>query len=193
MGVIAKVLSVERVERNGVTVTEIKANPTGGANTTMTMFPPSGKDPQPLKGDYAVGTSVPGKGRMGVVGFIDPVNVPVSEPGDNRSYSRDETTGTTVAQVWIKNDGSILISNDNGSVTITPDGVVEINGNTDFAVAFNDMQTAFDQLVTDVNAFVTKFNTHTHNGAVGAPPVSEQAAPSTADMSGAKVDTVKVP
>lgn len=64
------------------------------------------------------------------------------------------------------------------------DGVIEINGNTDFAVAFNDLKAGFDQLVTDYNA-------HTHSapgGATGTPQT-----PTTASVDAAKVNNVKLP
>lgn len=75
---------------------------------------------------------------------------------------------------------------------------VEVNGNADFAVAYNDLKAAFDQLKSDFDNFVNlKYNLHVHPGVV-AGPASTGVTPlvgasSTADMSGAKVDTVKLP
>ena len=102
------------------------------------------------------------------------------------------------ADVLLKPTGEINVLNDSGSFNIKSDGVIEINGNADFAVAFTDLKTAFDQLKTDFNTFVTTiYNLHVHPG-VTAGPASTGVAPlvgtgSTADMSGAKVDTVKIP
>jgi hypothetical protein len=79
-------------------------------------------------------------------------------------------------------------------------GVLELNGATDFAVAFTDLKTAFDQLKTDLNNFITVFNGvnpvgHTHTDSVGGTTTAMGAfaTPSTADMTPAKVATVKLP
>jgi phage gp45-like len=68
---------------------------------------------------------------------------------------------------------------------------IEINGSTDFAVAYNDMKAAFDQFKTEVNLVITHYNIHSHNATV--PPNSTPQSLVTADMAGAKVDTVKLP
>lgn len=77
------------------------------------------------------------------------------------------------------NDGS-------GSIKITPSGDIYLNGSADSVIAYTDMKAAFDQLVTEVNAFITIFNAHVH-------PIVTPAVPSTADMTAAEVPTVKVP
>jgi hypothetical protein len=76
------------------------------------------------------------------------------------------------------------------------DGAIEINGDSDFAVAFNDLKTGFDDLRTEVNAFLGKYNTHTHAGAGPSPLLAvpaESATTATATIDAAKVSTVKVP
>ncbi len=67
------------------------------------------------------------------------------------------------------------------SILCKVDGNLVLNEGTDFAVQFTAMETAFNQLKSD-------HDLHTHPS-IGAPPV----APSTADMSGAKVDKVRMP
>jgi hypothetical protein len=81
-------------------------------------------------------------------------------------------------------------------IKLVSDGTVELNGNADFAVAFDDLQTAFNQLRDDFNNFVTTvYNLHNHPTAPVGPvsPPALVGTSSSADMSGAKVDTVKVP
>lgn len=64
-------------------------------------------------------------------------------------------------------------------------GVLELNGATDFAVAFTDLKTAFD-------LFIIEYNAHVHaTAAVGTP--SAPTVPSTASIDAAKVSTVKLP
>lgn len=67
------------------------------------------------------------------------------------------------------------------SILCKVDGNLVLNEGTDFAVQFTAMKAAFDQLKSD-------YDLHTHPS-IGSPP----ATPSTADMSGAKVDKVRLP
>lgn len=94
---------------------------------------------------------------------------------------------------------NIQIRSDDGSAFITIDtsGNILLNGDADFVTAFTDMKTAFDQLKTDLNTFITLYNTHTHTGVTTGSGSSGTTpsigTPSLADMSSAKVDNVKVP
>ena len=116
--------------------------------------------------------------------------------GAKQVYSTDEPGTERIATVTLDNDGAITLQNTGGSsIILQPDGNIEINGNTDTAVAFTDMKAAFDELRTEVNAFVSVFNSHTHpgdsGGTTGTP--NSSATDAAADMSGAEVPTVKVP
>jgi len=102
------------------------------------------------------------------------------------------------SRIYFKDDGTIEIKNHDESATaimktdgtITVSGAaIELNGNADFAVAFNDLKTAFDSLKQTVN-------THTHLYSPGPLPQVATATglpQATADMAGAKVDDVKLP
>lgn len=73
-------------------------------------------------------------------------------------------------------------------------GIIEINGNNDFAVRYNELETGFNQLKTDFNNFVTTYNTHSHATAPTGPvsPPSATGSSSSADISAAKVEEVKL-
>lgn len=75
-------------------------------------------------------------------------------------------------------------------------GILEINGNSDFAVRFNALEIGFNQLRTDFNTFITTVHDlHSHPTAP-AGPVSVPSilgTPSTASIASAKINTVKVP
>lgn len=74
-----------------------------------------------------------------------------------------------------------------GSIKITPSGDIYLNGSADSLIAYTDMKTAFDQMITD-------FNAHTHTGVTtGSGTSGTPSVPSSADMTGAEVPTVKVP
>ena len=65
-------------------------------------------------------------------------------------------------------------------INLLSDGTLELNGGSDFAVRYTGLESAFNQLKAD-------FDAHTGHSTGGAPPAS------TADISGAKVTTVRVP
>lgn len=90
-----------------------------------------------------------------------------TNPGDSKFYSTDA-------------DG-----NEQATIKALADGIIEINGNSDFAVAFNDLKIGFD-------AFVSTFNTHVHATAATGPP-SVPTVPSTDSVDASKVSEVKLP
>lgn len=94
---------------------------------------------------------------------------PSMNPGEKKIYS---VSGAAIAAF----------------INFLASGILEINGNSDFAVAFNDLKIAFDQLKSD-------FDNHTHLYTPGAGTPTQTGIPpaSTADIDPAKVDTVKLP
>lgn len=69
-------------------------------------------------------------------------------------------------------------------VTLTGTTQVELNGNTNFAVKYTELKTAFDQLKSDLNS-------HVHTGVTtGGGSSGPPATPSVADMSPSKNSTV---
>jgi hypothetical protein len=75
-------------------------------------------------------------------------------------------------------------------------GCLELNGATDFAVAYNDLKIAFDQLKSDFDDHLHTFaDTYTATPTLTTAPTNPVSVPkpSTADMTPAKVATVKLP
>ena len=98
---------------------------------------------------------------------------PIMQDGEKRIYSQD----SGVIKAFI----SLLKS-----------GIIEINGNTDFAVRFSVLETGFNQLKSDFNGFLTHIHAGvTTGGGISGPPVPP-AVPSVASIAGAKIDEVKV-
>lgn len=122
MGRIGKLLSFVRATRNGAKVSDVKLDPGGGPNITGEHYSAPGDDSFPLDADYVITNEVEGTGREDVVGYADTLNTPKALEGDKRIYARDPATGLTVVEVWLKSDGTALVSNANGSVTLRPDG-----------------------------------------------------------------------
>jgi phage gp45-like len=77
-------------------------------------------------------------------------------------------------------------------INFLADGVLELNGNTDNVTRFNALEIGFNQLRNDFNLFLT----HVHSGVVtgggNSGPPNPPVIPSTADISGAKVEEVKI-
>ncbi|KPK95638.1 hypothetical protein AMJ80_04500 [bacterium SM23_31] len=107
---------------------------------------------------------------------------PETEAGEKEFYSTDSPITSKLARIKLNKNSEIIM-----------------NEGTDFAVAYTDLKTAFDKLKTDFNNFISVFNAHTHpyvDTPIGASVTSATATPgtsSTADMSGSKVEKVKLP
>lgn len=78
-------------------------------------------------------------------------------------------------------------------IKLLKSGIIELNGNTDFAVRFTALETGFNQLKADFNAFLTHVHSGVTTGGGTSGPTIPPVTPSTASIAGAKVDEVKVP
>lgn len=128
MGRIVKVLSFIRTLRNDAKVSDAKVDTGGGANVTAEHYASAGDDAHPLPDDYAITNNVQQTGKEAVVGYLDIKNDQKAQPGDKRIYARDADTGVMIVEIWLKNDGTVTTSNDNGSFTLQVNGDVTING-----------------------------------------------------------------
>lgn len=146
MGLTGKLLSFTRAVRNGLTISDAKMDPGGGPNLTPEHLNPPGDDSHPLPGDYGYLAPLPAAGRYAVLGYVDPVNPPGTDPGEKRIYARDADTGAVVVSVWLRNDGSVALANMAGSVTLGADGsIIGQNGAGSF-----ELQAAGDFIVNGV-------------------------------------------
>lgn len=94
---------------------------------------------------------------------------PPANPGACKLYSTDA-------------DGE-----EQGSHLIDDDGTHTFNEGTDWAVRYSALETAFNELKS-------KFNGHTHTGvSTGGGVSGTTATPSTADITGAKVEEILIP
>ena len=149
----------------------IKVNSMGIGNTqTPLQANPHGLDSHPVKGMIAIYAPSQGMGETVIIGYLS--RDQIAEIGETRVYSTDKD-GVLKASIHLKNDETI-----------------EINGNSDNMVRFSELETAFNQLKTDFNA-----HSHITTATVGATPtpgvIAPPTAPSSADISGAKIDKIK--
>lgn len=84
------------------------------------------------------------------------------------------------------------------SVRFKVDGTLVLNEGTDWAVQYTALKSAFDQLKSDLNTFISVFNAHVHTSACtagGTPTLVSTTSGSTssADMSNAKIEEIQVP
>jgi len=73
---------------------------------------------------------------------------------------------------------------------------IDFNGGTDFAVRYNELKTQFDQLKTDHDNVVALVKAHTHvapSGTTDASSTLQVLAPSTADLTNAKIAKINLP
>jgi len=124
---IGRLLSFVRSTKNNAKISEVKLNPGGGNNITAEHFSDIGDDSRPLKNDYLVYVYLKRSGGMAVVGYLDTKNEQKANAGDKRIYSRN-SDGDQVSEAWLKNDGSISLNNDNGSILLQANGEINING-----------------------------------------------------------------
>jgi hypothetical protein len=89
VGLVGIVVEFLRTVVDGVPVTDVKIDEGGEDNSTGELYQPAGFDSNPLPDDFVVAMRVPGSDRFAVIGYLDPVNEPTTEPGQTRAYSRD--------------------------------------------------------------------------------------------------------
>lgn len=141
------------------------------------------------------GMSIPKVGSYAEIYFIagDPTRpvylYPASEVVDNIPQNYDGNTDTNIL-FEDYNDKANNIKFDRST------GELIIYDGEDYAVKYNELETAFNQLKDDFDNFVTlTYNVHQHpTAAVGAPSnPSVTGSSSTADVSPAKVEKVRLP
>ncbi len=132
---------------------------------------PYGIDSNPVKDMIAVYAETSEKGKVAIVGYFNKNQKALT--GELRLFSTDEN-GTEKFYTWLKNDGTI-----------------EIGGDTNFAVKFNELKTEFNKLKQDFNDFVTqKYNIHTHPG-VTSGNSSTLVTPTIGTVNTSNIDNAK--
>lgn len=171
MGWINKILSFTRVTRNNARMSDVKIDSGGGDVITAEHYAPAGDDSHPLTTDYAQAIGIPRTGGATVVGYLDPINDPKAQPGDKRIYGRDADSGGVVVEVWLKNDGTAIVSNANGSITLRPDGSIKgDNGNGSFELQVGG-DFVVNGVIIDTGGNITSPATITGNTLVGSSSV----------------------
>lgn len=104
---------------------------------------------------------------VGVTDFL----TPEVEPGEKEFYSTDNPVTSKLARIKLNKDSEIIL-----------------NQGTDFAVRYSKLEEAFNQLKADFDA-----HTHPYVDTPIGPSTTSATAPSTADITGAKVEDILLP
>lgn len=137
---------------------------------------PFGVDSNPTtdkRGPYCTTTT---NGAYCTIGFIN-TNCK-AEPGETRLFSTDEN-GQFKTEIRLRNTG-----------------IIEIGGDQNNAVKYNELKSDLDALKATVNANATTFNGHTHilalsAGTGTAAPSATQSQSNSTDFSNIKNDKIK--
>lgn len=135
---------------------------------------PFGIDSNPIKDTIGVYSETATKGEPVIIGYL--LKETKAETGETRIFSVN-ASGVEQTYLWLKNDGTM-----------------EMAGDTDNLVRYSALQSAFNQLRTDLNNHIAIYNTHVHTGGTISGSTGTTATPSTpsgADISGAKINEIK--
>lgn len=139
MGIIGKLLSFTRTTRDNAKQADVKIA-TSGDTLTAQYVQGAGDDAVPLPGDYPLCVRIERAGRIVVVGFVEPDATQTAQAGERRMYSRNASR-EEMAEVWIKNDGTVLVSNASGYYELRPDGSQKLhNDNGSYELRANGSQ-----------------------------------------------------
>jgi len=136
---------------------------------------PFGIDSNPLKDMKAIYMETQQKGVNVIVGYMNKNQL--ADVGETRLFSTD-ANGSLKTYIWLHNDGTM-----------------EIGGKNNHIAQYEGLATAFNQLKSDFNDLVSKFNAHVHSGVTtgagtSAVPTTSGSS-SNADITPAKIETIK--
>ncbi len=137
---------------------------------------PYGIDSNPIKDMVAVYAPTGEKGKTVIIGYLNKNQI--ADIGEVRTYSTNED-GEEQFYTWLKNDGTLELGGDGKNVA-----------------RYQELETAFNELRDDFNNFVnTVYNVHVHSGVLSGfastAVTPSIGTPSTADITGAKIDEIK--
>jgi len=132
-----------------------------------------GDDSSPINDTLAVYASTSENSDNIIIGYINKNQK--STPGEKRIFSLNQ-------------NGELSFS-----IHLRTDGTCEIGAADDNAVRYSKLESAFNQLKSDFNNLVMQYNLHQHTAANGATPPTTQGVATQADISQAKIESIKVP
>lgn len=141
---------------------------------TSIQATPYGLDSNPIKDMIAVYSKTETDGSTVIVGYLNKNSI--AAVGELRLFSTD-ANGVEKFYTWLKNDGTI-----------------EIGGNQNFAVKFNELKTEFNKLKQSHNDLLTEYKMHVHTGGTisgSTGTTTSTLLANTSNISNAKNDKIK--
>lgn len=175
-----KLLSVLSTSFDNISRLIVKAWNGKSDTRTAKQYAPYGVDSNPIKGMVAIYGKTELDGAECIIAYLN--KSLLADTGECRIFSTDANGGLQT-YIWLKNSGNIM----------------ELGGNSNNAVKYNEFKTENDKLKSTVNNLITKWNAFTSSYApggpsnVGTPPtLAGQNVPSnTSDFSLAKNAKIK--
>jgi len=109
-----------------------------------------GVDSNPTEGKIAIYAQSPQKGKYYIIGYLNTDRKALT--GETRLFSTNDS-GSLQAYVWLRNNGQFL----------------ELNGDDNFAVKYNETKDELNKLKATLDDLVTKWNAFTSVYAPGSP------------------------
>ena len=129
-----------------------------------------GLDSNPPKGMVAVYSPTSEIGKNVIIGYLNKDQL--AKPGETRIYATN-ADGALKFYAWFKDDGTL-----------------ELGGDSNFAVKFNELKSAFNSLQKSHNDLLTEYKTHVHPG-VQSGASSTSVTTSIQNPNSADIDTAK--
>ena len=109
-----------------------------GDQRTVQVFGPCNEDFAPPENCKTLNIPL-GRGRGFLISaaYHNQQIAPAALPGERRLYSTNQAGDTVTAEVFLKQDGTVLIKNAEVTITVSPSGLLEIltTGNTEITSA----------------------------------------------------------
>lgn len=132
-----------------------------GDQRTVQVFGPCNEDFAPPENCKTIDISLGrGRGLLVSAAYHNQQVPPVAVHGERRLYSTNQAGDTVMAEVFLKQHGTILIDNDNASLTIDPSGLVEIKN---AKVTITADPSGLLTIETDGNTEITSLKTIINN------------------------------
>lgn len=168
--VVGRSITTNKDGTNDVMMLEVQISDPDDIQSVQ-FFSPPGDDSPPSDGSIVAIIDISDAYKIAVA--ADDNIAPSMDEGEKKLYSSDS--------------GAIQ-----AFINLLKGGNIELNGNNDNAVAFQDLKDGFDTFVTDFNTFIGVFNAHVHSSSGTGPPTTSGTI-TTASVDASKIDTIKVP
>jgi len=140
MGRIGKVIKsyIAKLSGSSTDAQHSSVEEFAGDQRTVQIFGPCNEDFAPPENCKTLNIPLGrGRGFLVSVAYHNQKIAPVAIHGERRLYSTNQAGDTIMTEVFLKQDGTLLIKNDNASIAITPAGAINIisTGNTEITSA----------------------------------------------------------